>query len=295
MPSFGIVGHGFVGRATARCFMEYGEVRIYDKVPKLRTHSVEETLECDFVFICLPTPDDCHTGIIENFFAQHVERGHKATFILKSTVPVGFTRKLAEKWLLGIAHVPEFLTARCALVDAQCPARVIIGFPGVAVKGVELLHRERFPGTPILVMHSDESEFVKLSCNSFFALKIWFFNALYEKCRDRSFDYLSIIEGILSDGRIAHAHTQVPGPDGEVGFGGACLPKDLTALAILLDSTILRDVLKDNSRMRGELPKVNLAESLAALPPDDIPAFPSLPSLSVADELRQLADRLDAR
>ncbi|MDE2107201.1 MAG: hypothetical protein KGL39_58935, partial [Patescibacteria group bacterium] len=90
MPSFGIVGHGFVGRATARCFMEHGEVRIYDVVPELRTHSVEETLACDFVFICLPTPDDCDTGIIENFFRDSIgdEWYHlrETTFILKSTV-----------------------------------------------------------------------------------------------------------------------------------------------------------------------------------------------------------------
>lgn len=267
MPSFGIVGHGFVGRATARCFMEHGEVRIYDVVPELRTHSVEETLACDFVFICLPTPDDCDTSIIEEFFSNHVHPFDAAyysetTFILKSTVPVGTTKSLAQRYagyIGGIVHSPEFLTARCAVVDAQCPARMIVGdtssdYQKTNKAAIEVLrlYRARFPGANVILMRSDESEFVKLACNSFFALKVWFFNALREQCGPSSLDWEQVRAGILSDGRIAHAHTQVPGQDGGVGFGGACLPKDLTALAKLTGSPVLRMVLKDNARMRGE-------------------------------------------
>ncbi|MDE2105858.1 MAG: hypothetical protein KGL39_52030 [Patescibacteria group bacterium] len=259
MPTFGIIGHGFVGRATARCFMEHGEVRIYDKVPELSTHTVEETLACDFVFVCLPTPDDCDTTIIDEFFAEHATGNHRATFVLKSTVPVGTTRRLARSYRISIIHSPEFLTARCALVDAQCPARMIIGdvysdYPKCSFSAMQLyrLYHDRFPGTQIHVMRSDESELVKLACNSFFALKIWFFNKLKESADERELNWQAVREGVLSDGRIAHAHTQVPGPDGKAGFGGACLEKDLTAFSKLFDSGIFDDVLRENERMRGE-------------------------------------------
>lgn len=249
----GIVGNGVVGHATARCFMENHEVRVSDIRREKSTHSITEVLECDIVFVCLPSPmkenyGGCNTYAIESFFSDCYINYHDVNFVLKSTVPVGFTRRMAKKYQLkNLVHSPEFLTARCAVTDAQLPARNIIGHPygtGVRHTGeVEIsggsvdcftklrdLYKSRFKGIPVLEMPSNESELVKLAQNSFFATKIAFFNELRSYSDKLGLNWQSVLEGILSDGRIAHSHTQVPGPDGKRGFGGSCLPKDLNNL-----------------------------------------------------------------
>lgn len=252
----GIVGNGVVGHATARCFLEHHEVRVNDIRAEKRTHSITEVLECDLVFVCLPSPmkDDyggCNTHAIESFFSDCYINWHDVNFVLKSTVPVGFTRKMAEKYQLkNLVHSPEFLTARCAVTDAQLPARNIIGCNDThddwrttspVTCGCKLAHlyAERFKGIPVLRMTSDESELVKLAQNSFFATKIAFFNELRSYSDKLGLNWQSVLEGILSDGRIAHSHTQVPGPDGKMGFGGSCLPKDLNNLINCFDEELL--------------------------------------------------------
>lgn len=245
----GIVGGGVVGGATARAFVEHvGAVRIYDVSPVRRTHTLADVLECDVVMVCLPTPQKqavpnsdggmaCNTTWVDGFFES--VQGCEHNLVLRSTVPVGYTTQAASKYRLpNLVHSPEFLTARCADVNAQCPARNIIGITDVDIdhldsKGVAralwCLYRLRWPHVPCLVMQSDESEAVKLGTNSFFAVKVAFFNELRSFCDAAGCDWRTVIDAILSDGRIHHSHTQVPGPDGKFGFSGACLPKDLAS------------------------------------------------------------------
>ncbi len=244
----GIAGGGFVGSAVARGFMEYAEVRVYDIMPERRTHGFKGVLECDFVFVCLPTPmlpdGGADVSAIHRFFGdcdEFVPEAEKTIFVIKSTVPIGTTEDLHQRYNgeLNILHSPEFLTARCAKTDFQMPARNIIGSPckpgdarrpRKAENKLEELYRRRFPGVPVLRMHSRESELVKYACNSFFATKIAYFNEIFQLAKALELDWDRVLEGMLSDGRIAHSHTKVPGPDGQLGFGGACLPKDINAL-----------------------------------------------------------------
>lgn len=249
MRTVGIIGCGVVGRATARCWMEHGEVKIYDVDQRRRTHEREVVSRCEVVFVCLPTPDNCDTRLIEEYFAAL--DGYSGIHVIKSTVPVGTTRQLAQR--ARVVHSPEFLTARCALVDSQCPSRIIFGQSTLDPKARLLLHEmheRRFPGVPIHWTTSEASELIKLATNGFFATKVWYFNELYRHCQARGIPWHDVRCGILSDGRIAHAHTQVPGPDGRYGFGGTCLPKDLRALAGALDSGVLAEVLRENERLR---------------------------------------------
>lgn len=256
----GIVGNGTVGSATARAFMEWGEIRAYDDVASKRTHSLPEVLDCDLIFVCLPTPQrpgsmQCDISIVDRFFAlqvpEHLGPNLSSTnFVLRSTVPIGTTEVLREKYGLDrLVHSPEFLTARCALTDAQMPARNLIGDDGDWVGSAKrwesshVLHRlyeRRFPGVPIHVMTSRESEAVKLVTNGFFAVKIAYLNevnALVARLDNGGgMSWERVLNAVLADGRIAHSHTQVPGPDGEYGFGGACLPKDLANLICCITS-----------------------------------------------------------
>jgi UDPglucose 6-dehydrogenase len=242
----GIVGNGVVGSAIAHTYMSQCQVCVYDKEPIKTTNSLRFVLECDVIFLCLPTPQkrdslELDVSAIYDFLweAKYIvdstEKFLNLPLVIKSTVPIGFTQKIHEEYQLrNIVHSPEFLTARCAYVDARLPSRNIIG----TVKGgsadlpykLRDLYEARFPGIANKFMSSDESEAVKLMTNGFFATKITFFNEMYRLCEGLNLDWETVLAGILGDGRISHSHTQVPGPDGQFGFGGKCLPKDLAQL-----------------------------------------------------------------
>lgn len=251
--TIGIIGNGVVGNATARTWMEHAEVRVYDTNPLRRTHTWEQVLSCHVVFLCLPTPpyssqrippgaapvnqseyegefiyNECDITEIEKVCTALKDDQPNGTYALRSTVPIGTTKNLKISYKLpNLVHNPEFLTARCAVTDAQTPARNIIG--GEIITGTDLrrLYQLRFPGIPVHCLTSEESELVKLTQNSFFAVKVAFFNEIRALSDKLHLRWEIVLEAILSDGRIAHSHTKVPGPDGKYGFGGSCLPKDL--------------------------------------------------------------------
>lgn len=263
----GVIGNGIVGSATARSFIEHvDEVRVYDKVPTKRVNPLLETLACDLVFICLPTPQDkpnlrCDTSILDEFFEAMREDYRETNFVLRSTVPIGYTKSIAEKYgFKSLIHSPEFLTARCAFTDAQMPARNILGYVANSMsyvltdceKQLQSLLKKRFPSVPIHKMTSDESESVKLMLNSFFAVKVSFFNEMYELCRKLGLDWERVLNGILSDGRIAYSHTKVPGPDGKLGYGGTCLPKDIASLIDTFDKNALKSPVLLSSHIRNQ-------------------------------------------
>jgi UDPglucose 6-dehydrogenase len=239
----GIVGGGCVGSATARAFSGFvDEVRVWDIVPdRCSTPSIMHTVNSDLVFLCLPTPQkqgslECDLTAVHAFFSSIAKRD--ANFVLRSTVPIGTTRALRLRYELpNLVHSPEFLTARTATCDAMMPARNIIGLPILDEYGdnkaaymLDKLYRQRFPHVRTFVMSSDESEAVKLFQNAFSAVKIATFNEFRCLADAKGLDWQRVMDGLLAGGWIAPIHTQVPGPDGRRGFGGACLVKDLANL-----------------------------------------------------------------
>lgn len=271
----GVVGSGVVGGAIAKSYTEFAEeVRVYDVVKERRTHPLSAVLNCsDIIFLCLPTPRRegaraCNLDYLEEFFRDVTTNPgnpgglwNEANYVLRSTVPVGTTRRLAEKYRLpNLVHSPEFLTARVAAVDAQMPTRNVVGYvptdPENPRKRVEDtlvgLYRRRFPGVPVHIMTSDESEAVKLFQNSVFAVTVAMWNELRAYADKASLDWEAVREAVLADGRISPSHTQVPGPDGKFGFGGACLPKDLANLAECMAGADLEPVLCNAALRRNE-------------------------------------------
>lgn len=246
----GVVGNGVVGQAVARSYLEHvAEVRCFDTAKERRTHVFDEVMSSDIVFVCLPTPQkrdslECDTGCVDDFFKVATNEDYplvwrSTNYVLRSTVPIGTTRRLAEKYQLpNLVHSPEFLTARCATVDAQMPTRNIIGARGMddnlspdgCARILHCLYASRFPHVPVRCMRYEDSEAVKLIQNSFFAVKVAFWNEVYCLADKLGLDWDTVRNAILADGRIHPSHTQVPGPDGKFGFGGACLPKDLSSL-----------------------------------------------------------------
>ena len=120
---------------------------------------------------------------------------------------------------------------------------------------VRQLFENCFPNIPVYTMSSNESELVKYSANCFLATKVMFFNLVKLLSEKLDMKYENILDGVLSDPRIGNSHTNVPGPDGDYGFGGTCFPKDVNAMIKTLDkhgisSDILRSVWADNMQYR---------------------------------------------
>lgn len=234
----GIVGNGFVGNAINKGLNHYHNVKIYDVNESKSTDVLSDVINQEIVFVCLPTPMykdtlDCNLSYITDFFNTVITYTYNpnTVFVIKSTIPVGTTEKLCEKFKqLKIVHSPEFLTARTALIDFITPARNIVG--GREENGTALvkeLYEKRFPGVPCHVMSSNESEFIKYFSNCFFATKVSFFNEMYILTKKLNLSWDNILSGVMSDGRIGISHYQVPGHDGDYGFGGTCFPKDINA------------------------------------------------------------------
>ncbi len=247
----GIIGNGVVGAATAHAFRKHGhEVRCYDHdYTRSEVASASNLLRwAEITFICLPTPQkadslECDTSAIEDFLfsqARVLEVLGNQNLVLRSTVPIGFTRRMRERFNLpNLVHSPEFLTARTAKEDAENPTRCIIGEPGFTADSeqtecadkLQELYEDLFPQEDatekIYFMTSDESEAVKLMQNTFSAVKISLFNEFRTLSDKLEMHWPTILSALLAGGWINPMHTEVPGPDGKRGFGGACLPKDL--------------------------------------------------------------------
>lgn len=257
----GIIGNGFVGNAIYQNFKDKEVTKVYDVNPQKKVDEINEVLKSNIVFICLPTPmkenGECDLYFVKDFFSNvKIENGYNPLFVIKSTVPIGTTDEIRERRPdLRIVHNPEFLTAVNAVEDFRKTDRHIIGGKQEWCIELKQLFEKHYPQTPIQVVQSKESETIKYFCNSFLASKVAFFNNLYEICEKFNMSFESVKSGVVSDRRIGPAHTKVPGPDGLMGFGGYCFPKDINALINTLnenkiDSSLFSTVWKYNQRIR---------------------------------------------
>lgn len=247
----GIIGNGVVGNATGKAFEAHGHQVLYNDSRAERSTATQAEVvgTTDLCMVCLPTPQTrqdglhCNTSFLDMFFSDHV--GSQAHFVLRSTVPIGYTRQIAESCKLpNLIHWPEFLTARTAEKDALAPRRNLLGFPKPcwdagereeAIFNHPLLLMSEFMLSNTTVLESDETEFIKLAQNAFSAVKVATFNELRGVADKLGLSWDDCREALLNGGWINPMHTLVPGPDGKRGFGGACLPKDAANLADCID------------------------------------------------------------
>lgn len=232
----GIIGCGFVGSAVAYGFSLHSEVKIYDKF-QITPNTLEETVnDSDFLFVCVPTPMDDEgkqdLSAVHNALGriQQVAETDKI-IILKSTILPGTTRRLAQ--MCPNHHLvfnPEFLTERTAKLDFINTARIVLGGDNEeALDKVEELYRNRFVHTPIYKTTWECAELVKYMANCFFALKVSYLNEIYDVAKGLGIKYNDLKKIWLADGRIGNSHADVPGHDGDRGWGGKCFPKDMNA------------------------------------------------------------------
>ena len=228
----GVIGNGFVGEAISFAFSSVSDLYIYDTDPLKSTDDLESVHNCDFVFICVPTPmyEDGSQDLsyVESAFEKAKD---KPVYILKSTVLPGTTEKLSKQYPnFKIIFSPEFLTERTAKLDMLTQSRIILGGELSLTEKVKSLFNQRFKIKNIIQTDSKTAELTKYMNNTFFATKVSIMNEFKLLCNKIGANWEDALKGFVSDGRIGDSHLNVPGHDGKLGYGGTCFPKDVNAL-----------------------------------------------------------------
>ena len=228
----GVIGNGFVGEAISFAFSSVADMYIYDTDPSRSLNDVESVHNCDFVFVCVPTPmfEDGSQDLsyVESSFEKATDR---PIYILKSTVLPGTTESLLKKYPnFKIIFSPEFLTERTAKLDMLTQSRIILGGELSLTDKAKDLFNERFKIKNIIQTDSKTAELTKYMNNTFFATKVSIMNEFKLLCDKIGANWDDALKGFVSDGRIGDSHLNVPGHDGKYGYGGTCFPKDVNAL-----------------------------------------------------------------
>ena len=280
MSKISVAGTGYVGLSVATLLAQHNDVTAVDVVPErvemvnarrspIQDDYIEDYLankplqltattdwqhgyaDAEFVVIAAPTNYDSvknyfDTSAVEDVITKVLQVNPQATMVIKSTIPVGYTASVREKFnAKNIIFAPEFLRESKALYDNLYPSRIIVGYDQSDAHLEERAHRfaelivqgaigpskdssanSQFEkGIPCLFMGSTEAEAVKLFANTYLALRVSFFNELDTYAEMKGIDTRSIIDGVCLDPRIG-THYNNP----SFGYGGYCLPKDTKQL-----------------------------------------------------------------
>jgi len=294
-----VIGTGYVGLATGACFsklkhrvtcldvdgskielLKSGIVQIVEtglsdlvsnglnaRTLLFTTDLTQAVQDAEFVFLCLPTPQD-DDGSADLSFVEaavtnlrsHLKNG--AIVVNKSTVPVGtavWLRKLLDRSDVTVVSNPEFLRQGTAVADFLHPSRVVIGGDdSSATAAVASLYLGI--DAPILQMKTESAEALKYAANAFLATKLTFINAMADICEAVGADIFDVANGIGMDPRIGSDMLRA-GP----GWGGSCFPKDTRALVSIAadsgyDFALLRGVIETNDQHYERIARKVIAE-----------------------------------
>ncbi len=258
----GIVGHGFVGKATDYGFSVKTEKFIVDPLINTNIQQLSE-FNPKITFVCVPTPMGLSgvqdSSIIESVVKELTKKCPESIIVIKSTVIPSILQTL-EKANNKIIYNPEFLREKHANEDFVNSDMIILGGNKNISSKVSAYYYKHSKCIAKEHIFTDiyTASLVKYSINTFLASKVLFFNEMNEIFQkiESNDSWENFIKIISKDKRIGSSHMDVPGHDGKKGFGGACFPKDTAALlkyaeSIGVDFQSLKAVIKKNNKIRN--------------------------------------------
>ena len=228
----GIIGVGNVGHALGDYLSQEHKIIGIDDADIRAAFPIYKEYSylaiADAVFICLPSPFDEETNeldnsLIENAVREIVKYNAFAPIYIKSTVNIGFTRKVANDLRIDrLYYTPEFLRQSSAYEDIRNPDRLVIGILGNDDEDIHVAtYLSLFNCNKHFVMNYEEAEAVKLFSNTYLAMRVGFFNELDTYSEVNGLDSNKIIKAVSADKRIGDYYNKP-----SYGYGGYCLPKD---------------------------------------------------------------------
>jgi len=256
----GIIGMGYVGSAVASSLPDNLTVKYDPIVRPYNSTDFNELLNCDAVVICVPTPTrydgSCNTSIILSTLEKL--ESFKGVIISKSTAPPTFYEKMFSMYP-NLVYVPEFLRANSATDDYTSTQIAIYGgaqhWAGQASKA---LTQGTYRPSKSIFTDIKTAALYKYLTNSFLATKVVWMNEFKDLADSLGVKWNDIRMLCDSDARIGIGHTQVPGPDGHLGYGGGCFPKDINAILSLakgqgIELSVLDQVVAKNDKIRQKI------------------------------------------
>jgi UDPglucose 6-dehydrogenase len=240
----GIAGYGFVGKAHAAVLKDKHDIVVND--PALGFEA--DFADVDAVIVCVSTPPrqdgSCH---MDNVY-EVVEAAPDVPILIKSTISVEGWKMLVDTFPNRMLNFsPEFLRAASAVEDLQNMDLMLIG-------GTSCTFWGKLFGVSIEIAEPEELILAKYARNSFLALKVAFFNQMYDLCDKLDIEYSAVAHYTTMDTRIGDSHSFI---SKERGFGGHCFPKDVSALIRTaqrdnVELSILKEALEYNKRIRKD-------------------------------------------
>lgn len=260
MMKIGLVGFGVVGKAAYATFSKNFEVIRYDKYMDL--DKFEKLLDCTHVMVVVPTPFDVQKNLVDDSaILETLEKLNKLSYknsvLIKSTVPPGSCDNYSEKFDLNIVFNPEFLRESTTPNEDFAGQEIVV--IGTDIKenyiNVKNMYKEVLLETASYYHTSmKEAEMIKCAQNTMLAGRVALANMIYDACDENQVNYDLIKEIAFDNFEILGPYmAQVPGPDGERGFGGKCLPKDIRAFSTIYDSELLSSIINYNDNLRDDL------------------------------------------
>ena len=259
----GIIGNGFVGKATKILKCKDIEILAFDINPELCEPKHLELVDmknCDIIFVSVPTPmnkdGSVYTCIVESVINDLNNINFKNFIVIRSTVPPGTSD------ILNCYFMPEFLTEKNFVKDFINNPLWIYGLLGhtsdilfkqTIQKMINYAHKNNcIKSNNITFMPNKEAEMVKYFRNTFLSVKVSYCNEMYEYCQKKGINYENVRSIAALDDRIGLSHTIVPGHDGKFGFGGTCFPKDTHGLLSDMKKHNIKSYILESAIQRNE-------------------------------------------